>query len=415
MFSFMSIVGIFVLLGIGYLCSRHRKAVNWRIILSALGVQLVFGGFVLYVPVGQVILQSVSDSFVQLLSYAHEGVVFLLGSLSNQEDFGYVFAFEVFAVVIYFSALLAVLYYLGVMKLIIKIIGGFFRLIVGCTMPECTCAAAAIFVGNPELTVKPYLQRMTVSELFLVMVCGLGTISGTVVTGYIGMGVPANYVIAASIMAAPGCILFAKLLIPETEESQVTGNEVAYQRDANILEAAAKGASDGVYISLAIAGTLIAFIALIALINGILGWFGGLFGLEGLSMQFILGKVLRYLVFLLGVPWQDSEIAGQLIGIKIATNEFVAFYQLGSTYTVQDNGVFSAFKDISPVTGAIVTFALTGFANIGSIAIFIGSISYLVPDRKVEISRFGWLSLLASTLCNLMSGTIAGLFVSLTL
>lgn len=413
MFPVMSFVGIVVLIGIGYLCSANRRAVSWRLVLAALAVQLVFGGFVLFVPIGQIILQNLSDSFVTLLSYAREGSRFLLGNLIDFDKYDYIFVFDVFPVIIYFSALLAVLYHIGVMGLIIRGIGGALRFILGGSATECTAAAASIFVGNPELTVRPYLMKMTRSEIFVVFVAAMASISGEVVSGYIALGIPAPYIIAASLMTGPGCILFAKLLMPETERSPYDKIDLEIEKSANVLEAAAKGASDGLFISLNVGAMLLAFLSLIALINGIFGWLGGLVGFEGLTLQLILGKVLRFLTFLIGVPWADSEVAGQLIGLKVITNEFVAYSEFGANYIQSKDGVFQSFTGISPLAGAIISFAICGYANIGSIAVYLGSIGYLVPERRSELARLGVRALLAASLSNLLSGTIAGLFISI--
>lgn len=415
MFSIMSLAGICILIAIGYLFSVNRKAVNWRLVLVALAIQITFGGFVLYVPIGQQILMAVSEKFVALLQFARVGAQFLLGNLLDFDKFDYIFAFDVFPVIIYFSALLSCLYYLGVMGWIIRTIGGGLRFLTGASHVEATAAASSIFVGNPELTVRPYLMKMSKSEIFVVFVSAMASISAEVVSGYIGMGIPANYLIAASLMTGPGCLLFAKLLLPETEK--VANTKVVLEKDdsANILEAASRGAADGLFISLNVAGMLIAFLSIIALFNGIFAWVGGIFGFEGISIQYLLGIPLKFVAFAMGVPWDDAQIAGQLLGLKLVTNEFVAFSELGGNYVTMKDGIFESFHGISPVSGAILCFAICGYANFGSIAVYLGSIGYLVPDRKAELARLGLLALLAASLSNLMSGTIAGLFVSLSL
>ncbi|RIY33941.1 hypothetical protein CJP74_00520 [Psittacicella melopsittaci] len=414
MFPLMNLVGIAVLIFIAFLFSKHRKAIRWRTVLLALAIQWAFGGFVLYVPLGQKILEAVSEGFVRLISYAKAGSEFLFGSLINQEKFDYVFALDVFPTIIYLSALIGVLYYLGIMGILIKAIGGFLRWILGTTRTESLATASAIFIGNPELTVRPYLSKMTTSELFVVMVAAMASISGEVIGGYVGLGIPANYIIAASCMSAPGAILFAKLLIPETQQSEDDEDvKLEYKRPSNVLEAAANGASDGLFISLNVAAMLIAFLSIIALINGILSWAGSFVGLDNLSLQWMLAKVLKYLMFLLGVPWQDTEVAAQLLGLKTITNEFVGYFEF-SKYILRDaNGVFEGFKDLDFKTGVMISFGLCGYANIGSIAVFLGSISYLAPSRKHDLARFGVYALLASSLANLNSAAIAGFFVSL--
>ncbi|MFC6277109.1 NupC/NupG family nucleoside CNT transporter [Psittacicella hinzii] len=409
----MNLVGIVVLVGIGFLLSKNRRAIRWRTVLLALLIQIVFGGFVLYVPLGQKILEAVSEGFVTMLSYVNEGSSFLFGSLINEEKFGYVFLFGVFPSIIYLSALIAVLYYIGVMGLLIRGIGGFLRLILGTTQTESLATASAIFIGNPELTVRPYLFKMTNSELFVVMTAAMATISGEVVAGYVGMGVPASFIVAASCMAAPGAILYAKLLIPETEESAKFGKvKVAYDRPSNILEAASNGSADGMFISLNVGAMLLAFLSLIALLNAILGWMGSFVGLDNLSLQWMLSKVLKYLMFLIGVPWHDTEFAAQLIGLKTITNEFVGFFEF-SKFIHTANGTFESFSHIDYKTGVMVSFGLCGYANIGSIAVYLGSIGYLAPSRKAELARFGMHAVIASSLANLTSAAIAGFFVGL--
>ncbi|RIY37524.1 NupC/NupG family nucleoside CNT transporter [Psittacicella gerlachiana] len=413
MFPFMNLVGMGILIFIAFLFSKHRKAIRWRTVLLALLIQWLFGGFVLYVPLGQSILEAVSNGFVRLLSFAKAGSEFIFGALINQEKFDYVFALDVFPTIIYLSSLIAVLYYLGIMGMLIRGIGGFLRLILGTTRAESLATASAIFIGNPELTVRPYLNKMTTSELFVVMVAAMATISGEVVGGYVGLGIPANFIIAASCMSAPGAILFAKLLIPETEKS--TDDEyvkISYKRQANVLEAAASGATDGMFICLNVAAMLIAFLSLIALINGVLGWAGNLVGWDHLSLQWLLAKLLKYLMFLIGVPWQDTEFAAQMVGLKTITNEFVGYFEF-SKYINMVDGVFSGFKDIDYKTGVMVSFALCGYANIGSIAVYLGSIGYLAPERKHDLARFGLYALLAASLSNLNSAAIAGFFISL--
>lgn len=416
----MSLVGIVVLLGIGFLLSKHKKRINLRTVLVALLIQFLFGGFVLYVPVGRDILLKVSYGFVSLLNYANDGIGFLLGNLANPGAgaWGFVFAIKVLPVIIYLASLISVLYYLGIMKFIIKIIGGGLRLALGTSRTESLSAAANIFVGQTEapLTVKPYIARMTESELFAIMAGGLASVAGSVLAGYIGMGVPAPYLIAASFMAAPGGLLFAKLIYPETEEPE---EQLELEDDAdkpsNVLEAAARGASDGMFLVLNVGAMLLAFLSIIGLINGILGWLGSLVGFDGFNLTWILSQIFKYLAFAIGVPWEDSSVAGGLIGIKIVTNEFVGYLQLSDHYIIKDaNGLFQGWKGIQPITGVIISFALCGFANLGSIAILIGGLGVMAPSRRSDVARLGLLAVAAGALSNLMSATIAGFFFTLS-
>lgn len=414
MFSVMSIAGIIFLLAIGYIFSSNRAAISWRLVLMALAIQVTFGGFVLYVPIGTQLLFHLSEKFVELLLFARVGTRFLFGNLIDFDKFGYIFALDVFSVIIYFSALLAILYHIGVMTFIIKFIGGLLRFLTGASYLESAAAASSIFVGNPELTVRPYLLKLTHSELFVVFVAAMTSISAEVITGYIGLGVPAPYVIAASLMSGSGCLCFAKLLVPDTHKTRIKRKvNLEFDRAENILEAASRGATDGLFISLNVCAMLIAFLAIIALANGIIGWFGGFFDYDHLTIQYLFGKPFRYLAYMIGVPWEDAEIAGQLLGLKLVTNEFVAYSELGNLYINSKDGVFESFNGISPVSGAILCFAICGYANFGSIAVYLGSIGYLVPERKAELAKLGMKALLASSLSNLMSGTIAGLFISL--
>lgn len=406
MFPYMNLVGIVVLLAIGYAFAKHRNQIKWRTILLALLIQFSFGGFVLYLPLGQKILETVSSGVVILLGYSRAGSEFLFGSLINFEKFDYAFALDVFPTIIYLSALISILYYIGFMPLLIRGIGGALRWVLGTSRTESLAAASAIFIGNPELTVRPYLFKMTNSELFVVLTSAMATISGEVIAGYVGLGVPATFIVAASCMAAPGALLFAKLLIPETEPEAKYGKvKISYTRPNNLLEAASTGAADGMFISLNVAAMLIAAISIIALINGILGWFGGFINHSDLSLQWFLAKGLKYLMWLIGVPWYDTEYAAQLVGLKAITNEFVAYFEF-SKHIVTENGVFVSFKDIDYKTGVMISFALCGYANIGSIAVYLGSIGYLAPSRKPDLARFGLRAVLASSLANLCSACL---------
>lgn len=415
----MSFVGMATLVGLGFLLSRHKKSINIRTVSLALLIQFLFGGFVLFVPVGITILNAVSDAYVSLLSFVSEGTTFLFGGwLTNPgNELGFVFALHTLPVIIYLAALISVLYYLGVMKVVIAIIGGGLQKLLGTSQTESLSAAANIFVGQTEapLTVKPYIAKMTESELFAVMTGGLASVAGSVLAGYIGMGVPAPYLIAASFMAAPGGLLFAKLIVPETEKTQdVKAVDNVEGAPSNVLEAAANGASDGLFLVLNIAAMLLAFLSLLGLLNGILSWFFGLFGVDGVTLQFLLGKVFQFLAFLMGVPWEDAGVAGSLIGIKFITNEFVGYLELAK-YIIKDEatGLFMSWNGIQPITGIICSFLLCGFANLGSIAIQIGGLGVMAPSRRADVARLGLLAVCAGTLSNLMSATIAGFFFSL--
>ena len=316
----MSLVGVVVLLAIGFLLSNNKKAINLRTVGGALAIQAAFGGFVLYVPVGKDILKSVSDAVSSVIGYAQNGIGFLFGDLANFK-LGFIFAVNVLPVIVFFSSLIAVLYYLGIMQWIIRIIGGGLQKALGTSRTESMSATANIFVGQTEapLVVRPFIPTMTQSELFAIMVGGLASIAGSVLAGYAQMGVPIEYLVAASFMAAPGGLLMAKLMHPETEVAKNDMDELPEDPDkpANVLDAAAAGASSGMHLALNVGAMLLAFVGLIAMINGIIGGVGGWFGVEGLTLELILGYVFMPLAFLIGVPWNEALVAGSFIGQKI--------------------------------------------------------------------------------------------------
>ncbi|HAS03810.1 MAG TPA: NupC/NupG family nucleoside CNT transporter, partial [Pasteurella multocida] len=310
-------------------------------------------------------------------------------------------------------ALISVLYYIGIMQWIIKIIGGGLQKLLGTSKAESMSAAANIFVGQTEapLIVKPYISKMTESELFAIMCGGLASIAGSVMAGYAGMGVPLPYLIAASFMAAPAGLLFAKILYPQTEKFNDNLEKVDLEKPANILDADAGGASSGMNLALNVGAMLIAFVALIALINGILGGIGGWFDMPELSLGLILGWIFKPLAWVIGVDWNEAEIAGRMIGTKLAVNEFVGY--LDFTAYLKAAAADANMVQLTDKTQAIITFALCGFANFSSIAILIGGLGALAPNRRGDIARLGIRAVIAGSLANLMSATIAGLFIGL--
>ncbi|MFQ3235052.1 MAG: CNT family concentrative nucleoside transporter, partial [Paraglaciecola sp.] len=324
----ISLLGIAVLLIIAILLSSHRKAINWRTVGGAFAIQAVIGALVLYFPPGKEFLLSLTVYVKNIIEYSQVGIDFIFGSVGNK-SLGFIFAFNVLPVIIFFSALISVLYHLGIMSWIIRLIGGFLQFALKTSRPESMSAAANIFVGQTEapLVVKPFIPHMTRSELFAVMVGGLASIAGSVMAGYAGMGVEIKYLLAASFMAAPGGLLMAKIIMPETQEVKNELTEINNDEDkyANIFDAAASGAAAGMQLALNVGAMLLAFIALIALLNGIIGWTGGLFGADNLSFEMILGYVFQPLAWTLGVPWDEANIAGSFIGQKMVVNEFVAY------------------------------------------------------------------------------------------
>ncbi|MCA1895381.1 NupC/NupG family nucleoside CNT transporter, partial [Shewanella putrefaciens] len=384
----MSLVGVVTLLAIGFLLSNNKKAINLRTVGGALAIQAAFGGFVLYVPVGKDILKSVSDAVSSVIGYAQNGISFLFGDLANFK-LGFIFAVNVLPVIVFFSSLIAVLYYLGVMQWVIRIIGGALQKALGTSRTESMSATANIFVGQTEapLVVRPFIPTMTQSELFAIMVGGLASIAGSVLAGYAQMGVPIEYLVAASFMAAPGGLLMAKLMHPETEAAKNDMDELPEDPDkpANVLDAAAAGASSGMHLALNVGAMLLAFVGLIAMINGIIGGVGGWFGVEGLTLELILGYIFMPLAFLIGVPWNEALVAGSFIGQKIVVNEFVAYLNFAPYLKdIADGGLVVAETGLAMTdrTKAIISFALCGFANLSSIAILLGGLGAMAPNRR---------------------------------
>ena len=386
---------------------------------GALAIQAAFGGFVLYVPVGKDILKSVSDAVSSVIGYAQNGISFLFGDLANFK-LGFIFAVNVLPVIVFFSSLIAVLYYLGVMQWVIRIIGGALQKALGTSRTESMSATANIFVGQTEapLVVRPFIPTMTQSELFAIMVGGLASIAGSVLAGYAQMGVPIEYLVAASFMAAPGGLLMAKLMHPETEAAKNDMDELPEDPDkpANVLDAAAAGASSGMHLALNVGAMLLAFVGLIAMINGIIGGVGGWFGVEGLTLELILGYIFMPLAFLIGVPWNEALVAGSFIGQKIVVNEFVAYLNFAPYLKdIADGGLVVAETGLAMTdrTKAIISFALCGFANLSSIAILLGGLGAMAPNRRHDLAKMGIRAVIAGSLANLMSATLAGLFLAI--
>ena len=401
----VSLIGVALMLLIAFALSSHRKAINWRTVGGAFAIQASVGALVLYFPPGIQFLLSLTRYVENIISYSQDGITFIFGPLGNK-SMGFIFAFNVLPVIVFFSSLITVLYHLKIMNVIIRVIGGFLQFFLKTSRPESMSAAANIFVGQTEapLVIKPYIPNLTRSELFAIMVGGLASIAGSVMAGYAGMGVEIKYLLAASFMAAPGGLLMAKIIIPETEEAknELTEKEEQDNQYANIFDAAATGAANGLHLALNVGAMLLAFIGLIALLNGLIGWGGGLFGSEDLSFQVILGYVFQPIAWTLGVPWEEANIAGSFIGQKMVVNEFVAYLD------------FLKYQDeLSPITQAIVIFSLCGFANFSSIAILMGGIGAMAPTRRKEIAQLGLKTVLAATLANLMSAALAGFYLSI--
>ena len=417
----MSLVGMVVLIALAVLLSENVKAIRLRTVLGAFSIQFLLGAFVLYVPWGRDMLKSVSDGVQSVIDYGQEGISFLFGNLVNfsVEGLGFIFALQVLPTLIFFSALIAVLYHIGVMQWVIKILGGGLQKVLGTSQAESLSASANIFVGQTEapLVVGPYVSKMTQSELFAVMCGGLASVAGGVLAGYAAMGVPLEYLVAASFMAAPGGLLFAKLIRPETETSRHEDDDddeaANVEGAANVFDAAANGAAMGFQLAANVGAMLLAFIGLIALLNGMLSGVGEWFGIQGLTLDSILGWCFAPLAFLIGVPWAEAPFAGALIGQKLILNEFVAYSDFVK-YVGDNAAVVPATGElITEKTKAIISFALCGFANLSSIAILLGGLGGLAPNRRQDIARMGVKAVAAGTLSNLMAATIAGFFISL--
>ncbi|ADU28879.1 NupC/NupG family nucleoside CNT transporter [Evansella cellulosilytica] len=396
------ILGIITVLLIAFLCSSNRKSISFRAVLGGLAIQVTFAFIVLKWEFGQSVLARIALGVDHIISYAYEGIAFLFEGVVASENIGFIFAFEVLPIVIFFSALISVLYYIGVMQLVIQWLGGALSKLLGTSKTESLSAAANIFVGQTEapLVVKPYLDKMTRSEIFAVMTGGLASVAGSVLIGYSLLGVPLEYLLAASFMAAPAGLVMAKIIVPETEFTE-RSDELQLEKDkdsANVIDAAARGASTGLQLALNIGAMLLAFMALIALVNGLLSWVGTWFGVENVTLEVILGYIFSPLAFAIGVPWAEAVTAGSFIGQKLILNEFVAYAN------------FSPMIDeLTPKTVAVISFALCGFANISSLGILLGGLGNLAPSRRPDIARLGLRAVLAGMLASLLSASIAGM------
>ena len=406
----IALVGIAVLVGIAILFSENRRSINPRVVVAAFGLQAAIAAFALYFPPGQEVLRVMSEGVQNIIDYAQAGIDFLWGDLATGK-FGFVVALKVLPVIIFMSSLIAVLYHIRIMQLIILGIGGVLRKVIGAAQVESFCAAANIFVGMVEspLIVRPYLKSLTHSQLFAIMAVGLSSVAGAIMVGYASLGIDLHYLITASFMAAPGGLFMAKLLVPESPELHETEIKdlkiTAFDpehRPVNVIEAAADGAMVGLKIAVGVGAMLMAFVALLALLNGIVSGVGGWFDIENLTLEQILGYVFAPLMFLLGVPWDEAKSAGNLVGQKTILNEFIAYIN------------FAPIKEtFSERTQAIITFALCGFANLSALAIIIGGLGGMVPERKHEVAQLGLKAVLAGTLANLTSAALASVLLSL--
>jgi CNT family concentrative nucleoside transporter len=409
---FTGILGLLTMLGLAYVFSTNRKAIRLKTVGWGLGLQFVFALFVLRLEFGRRLFQLAGDYVNRLLSYAFVGSEFVFGELGKQgSHLGFYFAFQVLPTVIFIAAFFAILYHIGVMQLIIKAFALVMTRVMGASGAESLDVAASIFMGQTEapLTIRPFLNELTQSELMTVMTAGMAHVSGGIMAAYIAFGIEPKHLLSAVIMTAPGTLLMAKMLVPETEQPQTAGRVVMSEEEQeaekheNLLGAVARGTTDGLHLALNIAAMLISFLALIALLNGIMGGIHNGFAHFGWtrfpsSLQQVFGVIFAPIAWLIGIPWHDCPIIGNLLGTRMVLNELVAFSQLGPQKAMLD-----------PRSFTIATFALCGFANLSSIGIQIGGIGALAPNRRGDLARLGLRAMLAGTMANLMSASIAGM------
>ncbi len=408
---FTGILGLLTMLGLAYAFSTNRRAINKKTVVWGLGLQVVFAIFVLKIELGRILFQKAGDAVNRLLSYSFEGSKFVFGALGAQgSSMGFFFAFQVLPTVIFIAAFFAVLYHYGIMQFIIKLAAKVMTRFMGASGAESLNVAASIFMGQTEapLTIRPFLPDLTRSELMTVMTSGMAHVSGGIMAAYIAFGIEPKHLLSAVIMTAPGTILMSKMLVPETEVPKTAGRvvmskeEVDAEKKENLLGAIARGTTDGLGLALNIAAMLIAFLALIALANGVLGGIHNRLGIMWFpsSLQQIFGALFAPIAWVIGIPWRDCRAIGNLLGTRMVLNELVAFSMLGPQRAVLD-----------PRSFTIATFALCGFANLSSIGIQLGGIGALAPNKRGELARLGIRAMLAGTMANLMSASIAGMLL----
>jgi concentrative nucleoside transporter, CNT family len=420
MSRFAGLLGIIVFLSIAYLFSTNRRAIRLKTVLWGLSLQFLFAWIVIRFTWGQIALKNAGTAVNKLLAYSYKGSSFVFGNLGFPADptvhlpflppeasrLGFIFAFQVLPTIIFVSAFFALLYHLGVMQLIIKGMAWAMSRFMAVSGAESLNVAASIFMGQTEapLTIRPLLPECTKSELMTIMTAGMAHVSGGIMAAYIGYGIKAENLLAAVIMTAPGTILMAKMLVPETEQPKTAGTvEIAkdeMHKDANILGAIARGTIDGGQLAFNVAIMLISFLALIAMVNGIMGWTHNHFAFFPESIQKVLGVIFSPVAWLIGVPWKDCGAVGSLLGTRTVINELVAYSDLGTLRAVLD-----------PRSFTIATFALCGFANFSSIGIQIGGIGALAPNKRDQLAKLGFRAMVAGTMANLMSASIVGLLM----
>jgi CNT family concentrative nucleoside transporter len=399
------VLGIAVILGLAYLFSTDRRAIKFKTIAWGLGLQLALGLFVLRVPSGQVLFQFLGNGAKRLLDFSYVGSAFVFGELGKSDSsLGLIFAFQVLPTIIFIAAFFAVLYHIGVMQVIIRAAAWVMTVIMGASGAESLNVAASIFMGQTEapLTIRPFLPKLTKSELMTVMTSGMAHISGGMMAAYIRVGgADAKSLLTAVIMTAPGTLLMAKMLVPETEQPLTAGHVQmpATEKESNVLGAIARGTVDGLHLALNVGAMLVVFLALLALLNAMMGWVHLHVGWFPYNLQEVLGWLFSPIAWLIGIPWHDAATIGNLLGTRMVLNEFVAFAQLGTMK-----------GSLDPRSFTIATFALCGFANFSSIGIQIGGIGALAPEQRDQLAKFGIRAMLAGTMANLISASIVGIF-----
>ncbi|MCA3027466.1 MAG: NupC/NupG family nucleoside CNT transporter [Rhodocyclaceae bacterium] len=416
-----SLMGIALLIFIGWLFSMGRGRVQWRVVLSALALQMAIGAVVLFSSTGNAVLLGIAGAVTHALEFGAKGTEFMFGGLVSPDVFkpgglGFIFAFRVLPTIIYVTALIAVLYYLGIMRWIITILGTVLQKLLGVSKIESFCAVTTIFLGQNEMgaAVKPFVAQLKGPTIFVIMTSGMASVAGAALAGYAGLGVKMEYLIAASFMAIPGGLLFGKLLCPSSEQENINFDNIQFEekKPENVIEAAASGAALGFQIACAVGAMLIAFIGLIALLNGMIGGAANWMGYPGVNLETLLGKVFAPLAYMLGVSWENAAFAGNLIGQKLILNEFVAYVGLAPYLQEPAKVAAAGLAVIDPRTLAILSFALCGFANISSIAILAGAFGSIAPHLRATVAQYGLRVVVAATLSNLMSATIAGIFLT---
>lgn len=401
----VSLLGLFVMIGIAFALSENKKAIQWRTVITGIILQMVFGLLILKTDLGREVFDTIGRGFNAILGYTSEGARFLFGNLATPSDsLGFIFATMVLPTIIFMSALMSVLYHIGIMQKVVELVARIMMWAMKTSGAESLAAAANIFVGQTEapLVIKPFVNKMTKSEIMCLMTGGMATVAGGVLAAYVGFGIDAGHLLAASVMSAPAALVCAKLMVPETEDS-VTAGVVKIDLpkvSANVVDAAATGASDGLKLAVNVAAMLLAFIALIAMLNGILSGLGGIIGYPQITFELIMGYVNAPVAWLLGVPWEDCLTVGSILGKKLVLNEFVGYLDL-----------IKAKAEISERSTVLTTYALCGFSNFSSIAIQLGGIGTMAPEKRPILAKYGMYSLIGGTLACYMTACIAGLFI----